>query len=149
MGGEGREGGEKGKREERGGGEKRGRRGKREREEGGEREGRGRREGGKREERGREEGGEGEGRGRRGGGKREERGRGVVSKKRWVWFEREENFLEPSPVQVVHISCGTIMTSGYSLVPRPSLSLASAITILEAGKKELVKREEGLVKLVT
>ena len=36
-----------------------------------------------------------------------------------------------------------------SLVPRPSLSLASAITILEAGKKELVKREEGLVKLVT
>ena len=36
-----------------------------------------------------------------------------------------------------------------SLVPRPSLSLSSAITILEAGKKELVKREEGLVKLVT
>ena len=30
-----------------------------------------------------------------------------------------------------------------SLVPRPSLSLSSAITILEAGKKELVKREEG------
>ena len=37
----------------------------------------------------------------------------------------------------------------HSLVPRPSLLLASAITILEAGKKELVKREEGLVKLVT
>ena len=36
-----------------------------------------------------------------------------------------------------------------SLVQRPSLSLSSAITILEAGKKELVKREEGLVKLVT
>ena len=36
-----------------------------------------------------------------------------------------------------------------SLVPRPSLSLASAVTILEAGKKELVKREEGLIKLVT
>ena len=30
-----------------------------------------------------------------------------------------------------------------SLVPRPSLSLSSAVTILEAGKKELVKREEG------
>ena len=33
--------------------------------------------------------------------------------------------------------------NGLSLVPRPSLSLSSAITILEAGKKELVKREEG------
>ena len=28
-----------------------------------------------------------------------------------------------------------------SLIPRPSLSLSSAITILEAGKKELVKRD--------
>ena len=36
-----------------------------------------------------------------------------------------------------------------SLVPRPSLSLSSAITILEVEKKELVKREEGLVKLIT
>ena len=41
-------------------------------------------------------------------------------------------------------------TSCYcSLVPRPSLSLSSTITILEAGKKELVKQEEGLVKLIT
>ena len=36
-----------------------------------------------------------------------------------------------------------------SLVPRPSLSLSFALTILEAEKKELVKREEGLVKLIT
>ena len=36
-----------------------------------------------------------------------------------------------------------------SLVPRPSLLLSSAITILEAGKKELVKRAEVLVKLIT
>ena len=44
---------------------------------------------------------------------------------------------------------GHLPQPGSSLVPRPSLSLSSAITILEAGKKELVKQEEGLVKLVT
>ena len=43
----------------------------------------------------------------------------------------------------------TGMASKISLIPRLSLSLSSAITILEAGKKELVKREEGLVKLIT
>ena len=45
------------------------------------------------------------------------------------------------------------MASAYkllrdSLVPRPSLSLSVAVTILEAGKKELVKLEEGLTKLI-
>ena len=35
-----------------------------------------------------------------------------------------------------------------SLVPRSSLLLSFALTTLEAGKKELVKQEEGLVKLI-
>ena len=51
-------------------------------------------------------------------------------------------------MEVNSVSVARIMQTP-SLVPRPSLSLASAVTILEAGKKELVKREEGLVKLVT
>ena len=42
-----------------------------------------------------------------------------------------------------------MFAEGASLVPRPSLSLSFEVTILEAGKKELVKREEGLVKLIT
>ena len=36
--------------------------------------------------------------------------------------------------------CLYVCVCMHSLVPRPSLLFSSAITILEAGKKELVKR---------
>ena len=73
--------------------------------------------------------------------------------------------LLPELVSVTHLPCAVrlvffvVMTfyqtwivsvaTLVSLVPRPSLSLSFAVKILEAGKKELVKQEEGLVKLIT